>query len=168
MSNAYPSVVRVADESVRGKFFALEKRRHRALLACDTDALSELFDEALVHIHAPGVAHTKPQLLEHVQKQLTYIELRREKLRVRMIGDDVAIMTGRLINRLRAPDGTERIIAGMVTQVLRRGSDGVWRFINFQMTPDGEQVWPATDSDLDDEDEGQTMETRPEIMDESF
>ncbi|MGV9711738.1 nuclear transport factor 2 family protein [Gordonia sp. NPDC003424] len=167
MSSAYTSVVRVADPGIRGKIFALEKRRHIALMAADTGALSELLDEALVHIHAPGLAHTKAQLLEHVQKRQAYIEMRREKLKVRMIGDDVALMTGRLINRLRSPDGSERVISGMVTQVLRRGSDGVWRFINFQMTPDGEHVWPAFDSELDDHDHGDTIDTKAQTGEES-
>ena len=69
--------------------------------------------------------------------------MRRGDLLIRVIGE-VAIITGRLINRLRGPDGGERVLAGQVIQVLRRCEDGRWRFVSFQMTPDGEHVWQPT------------------------
>ncbi|WP_067899595.1 YybH family protein [Nocardia vaccinii] len=160
MNRVDPKQVTVAGDATRQEIFAVEKRRHKALMAADTAALSELLDETLVHIHAPGLTHSKPQLLEHVEKRQAYIEMRRENLRIRMIGGDVAIMTGRLINRLRSPDGGERVIAGMATQVLRRRENGAWQFVSFQMTPDGEHIWPALASELVTDDEGDTIDTR--------
>ncbi|WP_067680822.1 YybH family protein [Nocardia miyunensis] len=160
MTESDPTPVTSADGQTRQEIFAVEKRRHETLMAADTDGLSELLDESLVHIHAPGLTHSKAQLLEHVQKRQAYIEMRREQLRVRLIGEHVAIMTGRLINRLRSPDGGERIVAGVATQVLRRRADGGWLFVSFQMTPDGEHVWPALDSELVADDEGDTIDTR--------
>lgn len=142
------SAVRPADEATRAEILAVEQRRQAALLAADLGTLDDLFDESLIHIHAPGLTHTKPVLLEHVATRQAYHAMTRGPLTIRVLGD-VAIMTGRLVNKLGSPDGTERIVSGMVTQVLRRCDDGQWRFVNFQMTPDGEHIWPAMDSERD-------------------
>lgn len=135
-----------ADVATRAELLAVEERRRQALMSSDIDALDELFDESLVHIHAPGLTHTKAQLLEHVATRQAYLDLTRGELNIRLI-DDVAIMTGRIVNRLRNPDGSQRSLGGVATQVLNRGEDGVWRFVSFQMTPDGEQLWPALPSE---------------------
>lgn len=139
------------DAATRDEILAVEERRQRALLDVDLDTLDSLYDESLVHIHAPGVAHTKAQLLEHVATRQAYLDMSRGELQIRLVGD-VAIMTGRLTNRLGSEDGTERVVQGMVTQVLRRGDDGQWRFVSFQMTPDGTQAWGSLPSE-DEEDE---------------
>jgi ketosteroid isomerase-like protein len=97
----------------------------------------------LVHTHAPGLTHDKQQLLEHVRTRQAYRDMHRGDLLIRVIGD-VAIVTGRLVNRLGSPDGSDRIVGGQVIQVLRRCEDGAWRFVSFQMTPDGEHVWTPT------------------------
>lgn len=134
------------DAATRNEILAVEERRQRALLDVDLDTLDSLYDESLVHIHAPGVAHTKAQLLEHVATRQAYLDMSRGELQIRLVGD-VAIMTGRLTNRLGSEDGTERVVQGMVTQVLRRGDDGRWRFVSFQMTPDGTQAWGSLPSE---------------------
>jgi ketosteroid isomerase-like protein len=135
------------DAETRAEILAVEAQRQQALLDVDLVTLDAIYDETLVHIHAPGVAHTKAQLLEHVATRQAY--LARGELTIRLVGD-VAIMTGRLTNRLGSEDGTERVVGGMVTQVLRRCEDGKWRFVSFQMTPDGAQAWgslPSEDSE---------------------
>ena len=137
-----------ADEETRAEILAVEERRQRALLDVDVEVLDDLFDETLVHTHAPGLTHDKAQLLEHVATRAPYKGATRGELTIRVIGD-VAIMTGRLVNRLGSPDGSERTVAGQVIQVLRRCEDGGWRFVSFQMTPDGEHVWTATDAERD-------------------
>ncbi|HYP73410.1 MAG TPA: nuclear transport factor 2 family protein [Microbacterium sp.] len=138
--------VREASESERAAILAVESRRQQALLDVDADALAAVLDDALVHIHAPGVVQTKSQLLEHLVTRAAYRGMERGEVRIRIVGDDVAIMTGRLTNRLGSPDGSERVVAGPVTQVLVR-DDEAWRFVSFQMTPDGEQVWGALPSE---------------------
>ncbi|MBL3699305.1 nuclear transport factor 2 family protein [Leucobacter luti] len=117
-----------------------ERRRQRALIDGDADALDALFDESLVHVHAPGVVQGKAELLEHVAVRRPYLEITRGELAMRVFGD-VAIVTGTLTNRMRAPGGGERTLSGPVTQVLHRGADGAWRFVSFHMTPFGEKVW---------------------------
>lgn len=138
--------VQPADDATRAEILAVEARRRDALLAVDLPALADLYDDSIVHIHAPGLMHDKTQLLEHVATRQAYLDMTRGELTIRVIGD-VAIMIGRLTNRLRSPDGSERTLGGPVTQVLRRCDDGRWRFVSFQMTPDGEQVWGALPSE---------------------
>lgn len=140
---------READAAERAAILAVEARRRQALLEVDAAALASLLDDALVHIHAPGVVQTKDQLLEHLVTRAAYHGMQRDEPRIRMIGDDVAIMTGRLTNTLGSADGSERVVAGPVTQVLVRSDDGQWRFISFQMTPDGEQAWGALPSETE-------------------
>ena len=127
-------------DAVTAEILAVEKRRQDALIAGDLASLDELFHESLIHIHAPGVVHTKALLLEHVATRQAYLEITRQDLQVRVFGD-TAILTGGIVNRMRAPQGGERTIDGVVTQVLHRGADGRWRFVSFQMTPYGEQAW---------------------------
>ncbi|MER7311737.1 MULTISPECIES: YybH family protein [Streptomyces] len=141
-----------ADAATRAELLDLEERRRAALVAVDLPALEDMFDESLVHIHAPGLTHSKAQLLEHVATRQAYLDSARGRLRIRIVGD-VAVMTGRLTNRLRSPEGGERVLGGVVTQVVRRCEDGAWRFLSFQMTPDGEHVWPAMPSELEARDE---------------
>jgi len=133
----------LADETTRAAILEVEEHRQRALLEIDLDTLRDLYDDSLIHTHAPGLTHTKAQLLEHVATRAPYKGATRGELTIRVIGD-VAVMTGRLTNRLGSPDGSERIVAGQVIQVLRRCADGAWRFVSFQMTPDGEHVWTPT------------------------
>jgi len=135
------SAVVSADAAQRAEILAVEDRRREALLAHDLDALDDLFDDTLVHVHAPGLIHSKAQLIEHVAVRHAYLDITRSDLVVRLVGDDVAVVTGRILNRLRRPDGGERELGGVATQVLARGADGRWRFLSFQMTPDGEQEW---------------------------
>lgn len=135
-----------ADDATRAQLLAVEERRQAALLAVDLPALEDLYDDSIVHIHAPGLTHDKSQLLEHIATRQAYLDMRRGPLTMRVVGD-VAIVTGRLINRLRNPEGGDRTVSGMVTQVLRRCDDAEWRYVSFQMTPDGEHVWPELDSE---------------------
>jgi uncharacterized protein (TIGR02246 family) len=127
-------------EALEAEILAVEQRRQDALIATDLETLDEIFDESLVHIHAPGLVHTKALLLEHVATRQAYLEITRQDVRVRVFGD-TAVVTGGIVNRMRAPQGGERTVDGVVTQVLHRGDDGRWRFVSFQMTPYGEEVW---------------------------
>lgn len=142
------STITTPDAETRAAILAVEEERQRALIAGDIDALAAIFDDSLVHIHAPGLTHSKAQLLEHVSTRHAYLGMSRENLVIRLAGPDAAIMTGRLVNRLATPDGGERILAGAVTQVLVRDAGGTWRFASFQFTPEGEQMWGKLPSEL--------------------
>ncbi|MBL0888343.1 nuclear transport factor 2 family protein [Myceligenerans indicum] len=156
------SVVTDADETVRAEILAVEAERHRALVDVDVTALDVLLDDSLVHVHAPGLVHTKAQFLEHVATRRAFLRVERGALNIRVTGD-VAVVVGPITNHLRTPDGGERTQQGVVTQVLVRsggsgGSDDAappWRFISFQLTPYGEQIWGKLPSE-ETEDKGRT------------
>lgn len=132
------TTARPPDEHVTAELHAVERRRQRALLDVDLDTLDELFDDTLVHTHAHGITHTKTQLLEHTANRRPYLDITRGELLIRLFGD-VAIITGPLTNIVRTPDGGERTLAGVATQVLRRDDHNRWRFVSSQTTPYGEQ-----------------------------
>lgn len=134
------SLVVEASGELREAVLAVERQRQAALIAKDLDALDAMFDDALVHVHAPGEVHSKALLLEHVATRGVYLEITRGELRVRVVGD-IAVVTGPITNRMKAPGGGERTLSGEVTQVLRRTDDGGWKFLSFQMTPYGDRVW---------------------------
>ena len=140
------SEVEQADAETGAELLAVENRRIQALLDGDIPALEALFDDSLVHIHAPGLMQDKAKLLEHVAVRRAYRSIERGELNIRVVGD-VAIITGPLTNRLRNANGGERTVEGVATQVLRRTDDGEWRFLSFQMTPLTEQAWGALPSE---------------------
>lgn len=143
------STVEVATSAVAADLLAVELARQRALVDVDLTTLADLFDDTLVHIHAPGVTMNKAQLLEHTATRRAYLEISRGELTIRTVGD-VAVITGPITNRLRTAEGGERSLAGVATQVLTRDDRGRWRFLSFQMTPYGEQAWPALPSQQQD------------------
>ena len=138
-----------APAALREEVLAVESRRQQALIDVDLATLDALFEPSLVHIHAPGLVHSKAQLLEHTATRRAYLEITRGELNVRVFGaaGDVAVITGPITNRLRTTEGGERTLAGVATQVLHRGGDGQWRFVSFQMAPYGEQAWGALPSE---------------------
>jgi ketosteroid isomerase-like protein len=140
------TLVTYADDDIRQQLLDLEERRRAALIAVDLPTLDAMFHSDLVHIHAPGLTHNKTQLMEHISVRRPYRDSVRGELTIRLAGD-LAIMTGPLINKLGSPDGTERTVGGVVTQVIIRDDEQGWKFLSFQMTPDGEHVWPAFDSE---------------------
>ncbi|UOE43309.1 nuclear transport factor 2 family protein [Agromyces larvae] len=133
------SDIRDATPDERTAILAVEAARQAALIDGDLDTLARIFDDRLVHIHAPGVVHDKRMLLEHVGTRRAYLSIERGELAIRVVGD-LAIATGPIVNELRNPDGSARTQRGVVTQVLVRDGDD-WRFLNFQLTPLGEEVW---------------------------
>jgi ketosteroid isomerase-like protein len=128
------TAVQSPDEQVTAELHAIERRRQQALVEADLATLDELFDDTLVHTHAHGITHTKTQLLAHTADRRPYLRITRGELLIRIVGD-VAVITGPLTNLIRKPDGGQRTLTGVATQVLRRDDEHRWRFVTFQMTP---------------------------------
>jgi ketosteroid isomerase-like protein len=125
----------VSAASDEAEILALEARRHAALAAVDLAELDAIFDDDLVHVHATGLTHDKPSLIDHVSRNRHYIGFERGPLNVRILGD-VAIVTGPLINRMRGEHpGAERVMRAVATQVVRRTPAG-WRFLSFHTCVD--------------------------------
>ena len=67
----------------------------------------------------------------------------------RVLHGKIDILRAELVNRLRTKEGGERTLGGVATQVLVRAHDAAhgWRFVSFQMTPQGEQAWGSLPSE---------------------
>ena len=108
-----------------------EQARCGALIADDMDALADLLSDDLVHVHTTGVVHGKDQLLQHAGTFLRFIDVSREQLLIRPLGDDVAVMTGPMTNVVRRRDQDEPVtVQAFVTQVWARRA-GQWRIASF-------------------------------------
>lgn len=107
----------------------LEEKRLQALASHDVEAVGELLDDELVHVHATGRVETRDEFLEHLRVQPRLSE--RRSLQVRIYGDDVAVLTGEVVNTLIRPGKTlPESVAMFVTQVARK-KEGLWRFVSF-------------------------------------
>ena len=71
------STVTPADAQTRAELLDLEERRQPACSTVTSALLDAIFDDDLVHIHAPGLVHTKAQLLEHVATRQAYLDIAR-------------------------------------------------------------------------------------------
>ncbi|WP_321961352.1 nuclear transport factor 2 family protein [Paraburkholderia sp. J7] len=115
----------------------LERRRQAALVAIDLAALDAMFCADLVHVHSTGLVHDKTALLRHIDRKRGFIAIERGPLTIRIEGT-IAVMTGPMSSRMRAPNGAdETVMHSFVTQVLRHTEQG-WRFMSFQLTVDRE------------------------------
>ncbi|NKJ44822.1 MULTISPECIES: nuclear transport factor 2 family protein [unclassified Novosphingobium] len=124
--------------AIKAQVRAAEARRCAALAADDIDALADLMADDLVHVHTTGSVHTKAQLLDHAGRILRFFEVRRGELNVRVLADDVVVVTGPMTNVVGRRDVDETIeVQAFVTQVwaLR---DGAWRTVSFHAVRQGD------------------------------
>jgi ketosteroid isomerase-like protein len=117
-------------EAVIKDVLAAEEARRTALIQDDHQALEQLLADDLVYVHTSGLIHTKAQYVDYARTVVTYLNVERGDLQVRVHGD-TAIMTGTQVNTMkkRSEDNTVRG-EGFVTQVWVRGSGG-WRIASF-------------------------------------
>lgn len=116
----------------RDQVLEAEDRRRAALANLDIAALDALMADDLVHIHSSGLVHDKAALLAYILARGAAVSVERGPLEVRLYGD-VAVITGRITNRMKGADGKEQVLDGIATQVLAR-QGGAWRFVSFQFT----------------------------------
>lgn len=118
---------------------AREHERCRCVVEEDFEALRDLLSPALVHTHTRGNVDDRDSYLRYAREVVQILALRREGLRVIVLGPDAAVMHGKQINRaqLRGQKSQEVQVEAMVTQTWGREADGVWRMIAFQATPLG-------------------------------
>lgn len=120
--------------TVEQEVLAAEQARREAILADDMDALALLIADDVTHVHTTGVVQGKADLLHHVGGFLRFIDIERRNLKVRVIGQDHAVMTGEMTNTVARRGHDERVeVNAFVTQVWAR-RDGRWQAINFQAT----------------------------------
>lgn len=124
------------------ELIALETRRCQAIAEGNKAALRGMLSDDYLHVYGGGLSGDRDDWIAHVTEVPRYPV--REDLKVRIYGD-AAVITGRMINRIRPGDGAkaaEQIggrvpvredVVAFATQVLVR-SDGEWKFVSFQMT----------------------------------
>ena len=108
----------------------IEAQRCALINAGDIDGAAVLHATDYQHVHGTGAVTDLDATMGRFRAQHRTIE--RGELTVRVWGE-AAVLMGEQHNRLARPDGTEAIMSGVVTQVLRL-EVGTWRFASFQMT----------------------------------
>lgn len=111
----------------------LEAERCRALVEGNLDALSQLVDDQLVHIHATGQVDNKHGYLQLVETAIRFLKVERPDLQVRIYAD-VAVATGRLSQSIEFCSTGERRELDVITTQIWALRDSRWRQISFQAT----------------------------------
>jgi uncharacterized protein (TIGR02246 family) len=120
--------------TVEQELLKAERSRRDALVADDMAAFALLIADDVTHVHTTGIVHGKAELLGHAGGFLRFIDIERRDLRVRVIDEDHAVMTGGMTNIVARRGHDERVeVNAFVTQVWER-RDGRWQIINFQAT----------------------------------
>lgn len=118
-------------QALESDLLAREAERRDALVSDDMARLADLLADDLVHVHTTGAVHGKAELLNHAGSFLRFLDVERGPLTIRRLGEDAAVMTGAMTNRVRRRDQSEEVeIRAFVTQVWVR-RDGQWKIASF-------------------------------------
>jgi uncharacterized protein (TIGR02246 family) len=120
--------------TVEQELLGAERSRRDALVADDMEAFALLIADDVTHVHTTGFVQGKAELLGHAGAFLRFIDIERRDLRVRVIDEDHAVMTGGMTNIVARRGHDERVeVNAFVTQIWER-REGRWQIINFQAT----------------------------------
>ncbi len=113
---------------------AAEKLRCAAMLVGDIAALETLLDPRLQFHHATGAVDDKPAYLAKMSAgRITYVAIEWSDERVIALGDDAAVLVGRMVTDVRV-EGADKRLNNRVTTVWSSNA-GAWRLVVFQSTP---------------------------------
>lgn len=115
----------------------LERERADAVMARDIERLRPLLADDLVYIHATGVRHGKPQLLDFVQHGPRFLQVDVLAPQVTVIEACTALLTGELQLQIqRSADAPPVLARSWVSQVWVRATaaEGGWQLRVFQST----------------------------------
>ena len=113
---------------------AAEQRRCAAMLANDAAALDALLDPRLAFSHATGQVDDKPAYMAKMAAgRIEYVSIDWSEDRVVPLGDQGALLTGRMTSTVRV-EGVEKRLDNRVLAAWALG-DGAWRIVAFQSTP---------------------------------
>ncbi len=120
--------------TIEQEVLVAERSRRDALVADDMAAFALLIADDVTHVHTTGIVQDKAALLGHAGGFLRFINIERQDLKVRVIDENHAIMTGGMTHTVARRGHDERVeVQAFVTQVwARRG--GRWQIINFHAT----------------------------------
>ncbi len=119
-------------EDARTALIALEKQRTAATVAVDVAALSAIYADDLVYVHSSGKADNKAAVIGQLEQMRHIAGLERGDLNI-VAWENAAMMSGPIHYRFKRPDGSERAMSALATQVFRREGQS-WRVVSFQAT----------------------------------
>lgn len=121
-------------QDVTAAIIDAEKQRCAAMLGNDNAALDALLDPRLSFAHATGAVDDKAAFLAKMAAgKIEYIAIDWPESHVTALGDDHALLVGRMATHVRV-DGVEKQLDNRVTTVWARNA-GAWRLLSFQSTP---------------------------------
>jgi uncharacterized protein (TIGR02246 family) len=101
-----------------------------AFNAGDLDAMLELFEPDAVFVAQPGQVLTGP---DQIREGLNGFLATGGKMRITpidsVVGPDTALVYQRWVLEGNGPDGQPLNMGGLISDVVRRGDDGNWRFV---------------------------------------
>lgn len=112
----------------------IEARRRAAMVAGDLAALERLIDDEALYVHTNGLRETKAEYMALVRDgTYRYQAVNQPEMAVRMLGDSVAVVTGRTILHAIVPGGDIKVVDGRsIVLWARRG--GEWKMQHYQGT----------------------------------
>jgi hypothetical protein len=121
-------------DQLTSQITAAEQQRCAAMLAGDPAALEAMLHPRLQFHHSNGNVDDRAAFVAKIAAgRILYAALHWEDQRVEPLGPDAALLTGKMITRVRV-EGAEKQLFNRVLTVWSR-HDGQWRMIAFQSTP---------------------------------
>lgn len=114
---------------------ACEARRAQALVQRDWAALASLLAPGLRYTHATGITHDRDAYLAYVPQGPVFASVQVQQPRVLALGDEAALLTGRLVLRWTRPGeaATAEVAQSVLTQLWQRHGTG-WQLAWLQST----------------------------------
>jgi len=113
---------------------SIEAERRRAMVAGDMQSLERIVDPDALYVHTHTLSETGSEFLELVRNgTYRYSDVRQDEMSIRLLGSDVAIVTGRTILDAILPSGAGKTVDGRSVVIwAKRG--GQWRMLHYQGT----------------------------------
>jgi ketosteroid isomerase-like protein len=131
-----PGLARATDpmDPAETEVRAADAKRMDAMVRGDVQALAPLLAPDLVYTHSTGDVQTREILLDTISSnRLDYLSMTPSDVRVRMLGDRAAVITGHADVKVIA-QGKENAVALRFTSVWSRNGDAGWQMVAWQST----------------------------------
>ncbi|WP_176594186.1 nuclear transport factor 2 family protein [Sphingobium sp. EM0848] len=112
---------------------AAERRRGEALVQQDYDSLRAMISRTVTHTHTRGVTDDFDSYFCYIEGELTFLEVTRGPLDVRLFGD-AAVMSGEMSNLLSLKGRAEPILSRSLVLQVWAWRGGRWIQEAFQST----------------------------------
>ena len=112
----------------------VEAQRRAAMMAADLPLLERMIDDEALYVHTNGLCETKAEYIELVRRgAYRYRMVEQPEIKIRMLGEGVAIVTGRTILHAILPDGSIKEVDGRSVVLWAKRPDG-WKMQHYQGT----------------------------------